>query len=182
MAMTAVVAALSLIPSAQAATVVSACQLTDVTPMATDCKGFLSGNLISGNSADLAASADAVNALLGTTYTGATLPIVETLKNLSGSTIDFATTLAGPSVFAFHVGGANGNGGVGSQSTGFFLIDAGSGLDSITLNVGGLSNARLFTTSVPEPATWAMLLAGFGVLGYALRRKSTTLGARIRLG
>ena len=31
--------------------------------------------------------------------------------------------------------------------------------------------------SVPEPATWAMLVAGFGVLGTAMRRRRQVLGA-----
>lgn len=30
-----------------------------------------------------------------------------------------------------------------------------------------------FTTAVPEPASWAMILAGFGALGLALRRRAT---------
>ncbi len=30
-----------------------------------------------------------------------------------------------------------------------------------------------FTTSVPEPASWAMMLVGFGALGVALRRRAT---------
>jgi hypothetical protein len=31
---------------------------------------------------------------------------------------------------------------------------------------------------VPEPATWAMMLAGFGLMGAAMRRRSTQ--ARVR--
>lgn len=30
---------------------------------------------------------------------------------------------------------------------------------------------------VPEPATWAMLIAGFGMVGVSLRRRRTTLGS-----
>jgi hypothetical protein len=30
---------------------------------------------------------------------------------------------------------------------------------------------QLTATSVPEPATWAMMLAGFGLIGFAMRRK-----------
>jgi hypothetical protein len=30
-----------------------------------------------------------------------------------------------------------------------------------------------FTTAVPEPASWAMMLVGFGALGVALRRRAT---------
>jgi hypothetical protein len=34
------------------------------------------------------------------------------------------------------------------------------------------------TASVPEPATWAMMLLGFGTIGFAVRRQKVT--ARIR--
>jgi len=35
---------------------------------------------------------------------------------------------------------------------------------------------------VPEPATWAMLLFGFGAVGATLRtRKSSTTGRRLRV-
>ena len=30
---------------------------------------------------------------------------------------------------------------------------------------------------VPEPATWAMLIAGFGLVGYASRRRNRTVAA-----
>jgi PEP-CTERM motif len=33
-----------------------------------------------------------------------------------------------------------------------------------------------FTTAVPEPATWAMMLAGFGGLGAAMRRRRVAFG------
>jgi hypothetical protein len=41
---------------------------------------------------------------------------------------------------------------------------------------------RLFTTDgfvllVPEPGTWAMLIAGFGLVGGALRRRRETVAA-----
>ncbi|MDC8758924.1 PEP-CTERM sorting domain-containing protein [Janthinobacterium fluminis] len=35
----------------------------------------------------------------------------------------------------------------------------------------GLSNYRAFMTAVPEPGTYAMLLAGLGILGFAARRR-----------
>ncbi|PZO87778.1 MAG: hypothetical protein DI623_14055 [Sphingomonas sanxanigenens] len=34
---------------------------------------------------------------------------------------------------------------------------------------------RRFAASVPEPATWAMLIAGFGMVGAAVRRRRTTI-------
>ena len=30
------------------------------------------------------------------------------------------------------------------------------------------------TTAVPEPASWAMMLVGFGAMGVALRRRAMT--------
>lgn len=42
---------------------------------------------------------------------------------------------------------------------------------------GDNGGAYTITVSVPEPATWAMMLAGFGVIGLALRRASRTVAA-----
>jgi hypothetical protein len=39
--------------------------------------------------------------------------------------------------------------------------------DSLTLNIGAVS-------AVPEPATWALMLLGFGGVGVAMRRRSKT--------
>jgi hypothetical protein len=41
-------------------------------------------------------------------------------------------------------------------------------LDDVSLSLPG---------AVPEPAAWALMLAGFGLLGAALRRRSATLAA-----
>jgi hypothetical protein len=34
-------------------------------------------------------------------------------------------------------------------------------------------NASFYTAAVPEPATWAMMLLGFGGIGFAMRRRRT---------
>jgi PEP-CTERM motif len=36
-----------------------------------------------------------------------------------------------------------------------------------------------FTAAVPEPATWAMMLTGFGAIGYAMRRNRKSLSAKV---
>ncbi|WP_233998123.1 PEPxxWA-CTERM sorting domain-containing protein [Erythrobacter sp. QSSC1-22B] len=122
-------------------------------------------------------SATALNALLGTSYTGQTLTWLENLDSLSGNSVNFMTPLFGDTVVSFHVGAARGNpAGVGYQSTAFYRFDAGNvagGFGSIGFNLAGLSNSRLYSTgtapAVPEPTTWAMMLLGFGFVGGAMR-------------
>ncbi len=47
-----------------------------------------------------------------------------------------------------------------------YAFNRGANADSITVRI----NAA--TAAVPEPATWAMMMLGFGVIGYALRRRT----------
>ena len=50
----------------------------------------------------------------------------------------------------------------------------------ITFGPGsGNFNGTANVTAVPEPATWAMMLLGFGALGYAMRRRPK-VSTRIR--
>ncbi len=159
----------------------TSCSTSDLSVTATSCSGFYSGNLDSGRSSSLNDSAAIVNALLGTSYTGSTLPILESLPSLSGKNINFNTALYGQTLIAVHVGAAKGQStGVGYQGTAFYLFDAGNlkgGLDTFTFNRAGLSNARLFATgvptpAVPEPGTWMLLLVGFGFVGAVMRRRN----------
>ena len=45
-------------------------------------------------------------------------------------------------------------------------VPGGLGYDDFTFTVGGVAGA------VPEPASWAMMIAGFGLVGGAMRRRS----------
>ena len=66
----------------------------------------------------------------------------------------------------------------------FFGLTSDVGLSSFTLtaNGGAWGLADNFTiasvapvAAVPEPATWAMMLVGFGLIGAAARRRKTTI-------
>ena len=53
---------------------------------------------------------------------------------------------------------------------------------SVNLSAGGHSlttYAQVGTGAVPEPATWAMMLVGFGAIGFQMRRKRPTRLAQI---
>ena len=169
--------------SAAKAVAFTPCASSDISPLASACQGWFSGNLNSGETNFKTAddSAKALNLLLGVdTFTGSSLTSLEKIEINSGNTINFGTALFGQTVFSVHVGAAKGDNGVGYQSTAFYLFDAGNligGLDSFKFNRGGLSNARLFSTgnfvppAVPEPSTWAFMLLGFGLIGFAMRSK-----------
>ena len=47
------------------------------------------------------------------------------------------------------------------------------GFDNITLG-----SATPGAGAVPEPGTWAMMLIGFGAVGFAMRRRRRTLDAQ----
>jgi hypothetical protein len=46
-----------------------------------------------------------------------------------------------------------------------------------TINgTGSVTVTPVTTPGVPEPATWAMMILGFGLLGGAIRRRKATAG------
>jgi hypothetical protein len=55
-----------------------------------------------------------------------------------------------------------------------------SGLDqtNVRLRLNSSQNAfeidNIAVTTVPEPGTWAMMLLGFGALGFAIRRRKSS--------
>jgi hypothetical protein len=156
------------------------CDLGLTTPDATACSGYYSGNLINGSPADLQNQADAIALLPGNyTFDTSTWANVEATKVLTltgpdSNQIDFGTTLFGQTIVGAHFGNVAGP--AGNVSV-FWLFDFGTeGASSITLDdTQGFSNAALYTTgsapAVPEPATWAMMLMGFGAAGYAMRKR-----------
>ncbi len=83
--------------------------------------------------------------------------------------------------------GSNGNGtslsgstlSAGAHAFEAFIVKKGGNAGSFTANASGTNAASLtfspLTGAVPEPATWAMLIVGFGMIGAAARyrRRST---------
>lgn len=149
------------------------CSVTDIAPTAQACAGFYNGNLLNGSPTDVSAQTNAL-ALLGFAWDG-NFNAVDKVEGLNGSkTVDFATLLQGISYVAFHFG--NGQGGPGN-TTAFYRLDAGAGLDTLTLAYNASSNAVLYSpqvTAVPEPQTYALLLAGLGIMGFIATRRRTS--------
>jgi choice-of-anchor C domain-containing protein len=88
-------------------------------------------------------------------------------------------TLLAPRVTFSHVGGTNSNLNwqtysygflaAGTQTTLGFLSGAGGN------NAGVLLDAVSVTGAVPEPAAWALMIVGFGLVGSAARRRKPTV-------
>jgi hypothetical protein len=142
---------------------------TGITELA--CAGGYDKNLLSGSPL----TGTGLDALRALGYVGDGTFLEPKLDNLnSGDTIDFTTLLTGISYIGLHQGTDPAN------MTSFFKLDAGAGVDKIGFTNDGLSNAVLFSTGgsgasvppgVPEPATWMLMLLGFGAVGAAMRRR-----------
>ena len=135
-----------------------------------ECYGRISGNAL--NNADNSTINTALGAL---GYDGGTISYnavssanILGLSSDKNATINFPGVLNGIAYVGIHTGGG-GRGGLGNQTT-FYKIDA-RDLDSFTLIASGGSTATLFATvaAVPEPATWAMMLLGFALVGASAR-------------
>ena len=72
------------------------------------------------------------------------------------------------------------------QNKGYLHGDAGEVFSKVVFNSGAngqFSSVRQFdmtlapANAVPEPATWALMISGFGLVGSALRRRRTALSA-----
>ena len=159
------------------------CDLGLTSPGALDCSGYYSGNFLNNSSADLTNQRDAIHLLDGdfefdtSTWAAVDATKVDDLTGTDGNQINFGTTLFGQTIIGAHFGNVAGP---ASEVSVFWLFDFGTeGADFITLtDVEGFSTAALYTTGgapVPEPATWAMMLLGFGAAGYAMRRRRRPL-------
>jgi hypothetical protein len=172
-------------------TPLTTCSAGNLSIAAIQCSGFVGGNVLSNSGAGLDAQAAALTAL-GLSWDRG----FSTLLKFDGSgskTLDFGEALYGETIFGIHFGAANGGTSVGGNGgTAFYKFDAGTtGITSIYTIFDGSSGVVLYKTglapapedesgtgptdgagAVPEPASWAMMLIGFGGLGTMLRRRS----------
>jgi hypothetical protein len=105
----------------------------------------------------------------------------------SNNTLSYTYNMLAGDLTAHYIGLFNGGGAASGTGTGFNntyqLFYSADAITSGTLNLStyfhnaGLSHIDFFDTggtprSVPEPATWAMMLLGFGGIGAVMRRRN----------
>lgn len=148
----------------------TACSTSDVSPGANACTGWWSGN-INGQSAGVYADTLAALKLLDPTITSFTS--LAYIPSLNGATvIDFGKVLSGKTIIGIHRGGA---GDFRPDGTAFYMWNNLATTSKITNSIPGISNATLyFTSAVPEPGTWMLMIAGIGLMGWQLRRRRQT--------
>lgn len=113
-----------------------------------------------------------VTAVAGTTYT---LTTAFGVRNDIGNPGSTRLLVGANSILATGLLPTAGNWSTFTASYTATLADAGS-LIAIELASpgaqGGWDNISLTGSAVPEPGTWALMIAGFGMIGFAARRKA----------
>ena len=150
------------------------CDPSITTPDAIGCDGYYSNNALQG--ADTSFMQQAVTNL-GGSWDGDWDALVTAgygdLTTLTdGNKLMFPTTLVGKQIVGIHFGNIAGD--YGNVSV-FLLYDFGAaGANYIALDdTQGFSNYAIFPGgAVPEPATWAMMLLGVGMIGSSMRRRN----------
>ena len=172
-------AALAVASPAQAAPTLNGACTGDIAAQAgltlISCIGGYTGNALSN--ADNATINTALTALgyAGPAINYSSIPAGNILTPLAGGlTINFPGFLNGVNYIGIHYGFQGGG------ETFFYKVNA-TNIDSFTLTPGSgggsSSTATLLvfsTSAVPEPATWAMMIIGFGAMGASLRRRKVS--------
>jgi PEP-CTERM motif len=95
---------------------------------------------------------------------------VLTLTTLQTGTLDFIANNGTAPLFSFALSGLFTANGQGALPGGGLTLTNSSQIDGTTIFAGSTGTLAV-TAAVPEPATWAMMLMGFGATGVALRRR-----------
>lgn len=140
------------------------------------CSGIYNGNLL--NDASVGQVAGILSSLTGQSWGTAAVSAATAQNKIElggGQQVNFAGLLYGQTVVGIHKGKG---GAQGVEGTAFYAFDAGTqGLDSFQYLLSGSSGAVVFSTGlpptppVPEPGTYALMLAGLGTLLFLVRRR-----------
>ena len=142
------------------------------------CSGGYDKNVLNNSANGVDSQKDAL-AALGFDVTGFDFNSYFKIDSLNGADVTSppAPLMTGITIFGIHFGG----GSVLGNVTAFYKFDASAGTTTIPFATNGSSGWVLYQTGggtedvVPEPATWAMMIAGFGLVGAAMRRRSGKL-------
>lgn len=151
------------------------CLASQVSPTASTCSGWWAGNLLP-EGGPITNQAKYALAQLGFNWDKVTI-IQKIDAGNSAGIIDFTGILSGKTIIGVHRGG-NGTAGDPGNATAFFKWDNLAPTDKVQLNLSGLSSQTLYITTfaaVPEPATWLLMIAGVGLVGWQLRRRRQTV-------
>lgn len=136
------------------------------------CAGGYAGNVLNNSTDGVDSQKDAL-AALGFDTSGFDFNSFFKIDSLGGADVTSppAPLMTGTTIFGIHFGG----GSVLGNATAFYKFDAGTGTTTIPFATNGSSGWVLYQTggagAVPEPATWAMMIAGFGLVGATMRRR-----------
>lgn len=149
------------------------CAVTTTNPNAIACSGAWTTNLLNNSSAALTAQQTAL-AAIGYNFNTSTFNSLTGQSSLTGGMLSFGQTLYGITYIGVHFG--DGGTGQGDRTIFYEYNFGSSGNTGITLNTQSFSNAVLYATAlspVPEAATWAMMLLGFGAIGLSMQVRRT---------